>query len=352
MADKILTVVVPTYNMEKYLDKCLSSLIIDDEGMQLLEVLVINDGSKDRSSEIAHSYETRYPGTFRVVDKENGNYGSCINRGISEARGKYFRILDADDYYCTEAFQSFITGLKSVNADMIVTPMHFFGEKDDYYVSVPSEVTRDCVFNITDISPDSIPLRMHSITFRHQVLINTGLQLSTGVSYTDTEFCFLPLQYTTTVVYKDEAVYNYNAFREGQTCSSSSMAKSTYSMFIVSSRLCKHYLMNANFVNSNVLRLWERWLTQICGIYYYSSLSICRSDDDSKLSEVDSMIQIIPAVEEYISQLCIHHIHFVKMWREKGRRYTHPLVRVHNAVWSILDPIWLQFLKWVFPSRI
>lgn len=80
--EKILTII------EKYLDKCLTSLIIDDkELMRQLEVLVINDGSKNRSSEIAHKYESNYPDTFRVIDKENGNYGSCINRGLQEATG-------------------------------------------------------------------------------------------------------------------------------------------------------------------------------------------------------------------------------------------------------------------------
>ena len=87
--------------MEKYLDKCLTSLIVSDDKMPLLEVLVINDGSKDRSSEIAHSYEQKYPQTFRVIDKENGNYGSCINRGLKEATGKYVKVLDADDWFDT-----------------------------------------------------------------------------------------------------------------------------------------------------------------------------------------------------------------------------------------------------------
>ena len=67
MINKILTVIVPTYNMEKYLDRCLSSLVVDEERMALLEVLVVNDGSKDRSSEIAHGYEAKYPGTFKVI---------------------------------------------------------------------------------------------------------------------------------------------------------------------------------------------------------------------------------------------------------------------------------------------
>ena len=83
--------------MEKYLNKCLDSLIV--ENMNLLEVLIINDGSKDNSSNIAHVYENKYPNTFRVIDKENGNYGSCINRGIKEAKGKYIKVLDADDSF-------------------------------------------------------------------------------------------------------------------------------------------------------------------------------------------------------------------------------------------------------------
>ena len=69
--NKILTIIIPTYNMEKYLRRCLDSLIIDEEGMKQLEVLVINDGSKDSSSQIAHEYQDKYPDTFRVIDYEN-----------------------------------------------------------------------------------------------------------------------------------------------------------------------------------------------------------------------------------------------------------------------------------------
>ena len=76
---KLLSIIIPTYNMQKYLRHCLDSLLVSDEMMDQLEVLVINDGSKDNSSKIAHEYETKYPNTFRVVDKENGNYGSCVN---------------------------------------------------------------------------------------------------------------------------------------------------------------------------------------------------------------------------------------------------------------------------------
>ena len=70
--EKILTIVIPTYNMQDYLHRCLNSLIIPEEQMQHLEVLVVNDGSKDNSYAIAHEYPDKYPGTFRVIDKEKG----------------------------------------------------------------------------------------------------------------------------------------------------------------------------------------------------------------------------------------------------------------------------------------
>ena len=119
--DKTLTIVVPTYNMEKYLEKCLSSLIINDkELLKCLEVLVVIDGATDGSCEIAHSFEKECPETFRVIEKENGNYGSCVNRGLKEASGKYIKILDADDWFNTEAFEKYLRRLQNIDVDLVL----------------------------------------------------------------------------------------------------------------------------------------------------------------------------------------------------------------------------------------
>ena len=106
MKEKLLTLVIPTYNMEKYLEKCLDSLLVsDNEMLKTLEVLIVIDGAKDGSSAIGHRYQDLYPDTFRVIDKENGNYGSCINRGLKEATGTFIKILDADDWFDTKNFE-------------------------------------------------------------------------------------------------------------------------------------------------------------------------------------------------------------------------------------------------------
>lgn len=91
---KILTVVVPTYNAEKYLRDNLESFKIP-ELMEDLEILIVNDGSTDHSLEIAEEYVRQYPDTYRVITKENGGHGSGINCGIANARGTYFKVVDA-----------------------------------------------------------------------------------------------------------------------------------------------------------------------------------------------------------------------------------------------------------------
>ena len=109
---KILSIVIPSYNMQDYLPACLDSLVVDDPALfAALDIIVVNDGSKDKTSAIAHDYAARYPDVIRVIDKPNGNYGSCVNRGLAEARGVFIKVLDADDTFDTAAFKQFIRRL-------------------------------------------------------------------------------------------------------------------------------------------------------------------------------------------------------------------------------------------------
>ena len=119
--NKLLTLVIPTYNMEAFLPDCLNTLIVEDELMPLLEVLIIIDGSTDQSAQIGQEFADRYPDTFRVIIKSNGNYGSCVNRGIDEAQGKYIKTIDADDKCKEGSLQLFLRQISEVDADMIIS---------------------------------------------------------------------------------------------------------------------------------------------------------------------------------------------------------------------------------------
>lgn len=217
--DKILTIVIPSYNMEQYIATCLESLLVK-ENRDSLEVLIINDGSKDKTLYIANEYAEKYPELFRVIDKPNGNYGSCVNKGLKEAQGKYIKILDADDQFDTERFDAFIKYLLSVDADLVLS---------DFAVIDLSGTVRKIIHydwgtwesgKIEDVcmSPVFIAgMQMHAVTYRRQCLLDIDYKQTEGISYTDQQWIFIPMSVVRTVIHYNDYVYKYLIGREGQT---------------------------------------------------------------------------------------------------------------------------------------
>jgi glycosyltransferase involved in cell wall biosynthesis len=117
--EKLLSIVIPVYKVEAYIKKCLDSLIIAPELMDKMDVLIINDGTPDRSAEISREYVKRFPGVFRQIDKENGGHGSVWNLGLKEAQGKFIKFLDSDDWL--ENLDVLLEKLESCDADLVLT---------------------------------------------------------------------------------------------------------------------------------------------------------------------------------------------------------------------------------------
>lgn len=117
---KLLTIVVPVYKVEQYINKCLDSLILEPELMEKIDVLIINDGTPDNSAELSREYVKKYPTVFRQIDKENGGHGSVWNLGVKEAYGKYTRFLDSDDWL--ENLDLLLEKLETADADLVITP--------------------------------------------------------------------------------------------------------------------------------------------------------------------------------------------------------------------------------------
>ena len=120
MSNKVLSVVIPTYNMESYLRRCLDSVTRSDVP-DSLELIVVNDGSTDSSLAIMQEYAKERPDIVNIIDKPNGHYGSCVNHGLKETTGKYVKILDADDFFNTPNLDAVLTFLEDCTADLVVT---------------------------------------------------------------------------------------------------------------------------------------------------------------------------------------------------------------------------------------
>ena len=245
--EKALTVCIPTYNMEKLLGRCLDSFILDKETMDQLQILVVNDGSKDDSSKIGHEYEAQYPDTFKVLDKPNGNYGSCINAALKVATGKYFRICDADDRYERDNLQEYLTFLQSSSADIVFSPYYVL----DFDSNLNQKMDVAPVENGKEMSISSIDWydntflkyrAMHCIAVKTKNLTSHNYIQTEGISYTDTQFVFYSLLYSGTCAFFDKPIYYYYLGREGQTMSLPSMIKSNMHFYQNADKMLQTYV--------------------------------------------------------------------------------------------------------------
>lgn len=326
---KILTIVIPTYNMQDYLRSCLDSLIVSKEQMALLEVLVINDGSNDNSSAIAHKYETKYPSTFRVIDKKNGNYGSCINRGLKEAKGKYIKVLDADDWFDTAEFENYLYALAEVDVDMVLTPFVTINENSGIStLSSQPNLDEGAIGDFNTFSQNKIfRYSMHMITYRTELLRSIHYKQTEGISYTDTEWTHIPQYTVKTFTWLNYPIYQYRIGREGQTMSTEVLARNIWKYEVI----CKSLIDNANkYPNKEQYPLADEFnIQQITfladNIYRMFLVEVKPSKEDmGHLKQFDAYIKTA-CPEAYrrtgISQmkkwLPIRH---VKVWRATGIR--------------------------------
>lgn len=210
--DKILSIIIPTYNMEKYLRRCLDSLLVE-ENFEMLEVWVVNDGSKDGSFAIAHEYSDKYPSVFNVIDKPNGNYGSCINAALPRCTGKYVKVLDSDDYFNTEELQKLIERLIVIDSDVIL--LDYTNHSPVKSEKISYKYNDGAIIDIHKQSPEYFG--MHSIAYKTEIFHRFDYKQTEGVSYTDQEWIFYPMFYAQTLQYISLDIYQYVIGREGQT---------------------------------------------------------------------------------------------------------------------------------------
>ena len=242
---KILSIVIPTYNVEKYLERCLNTLVFDEKIQKDIELIIVNDGSKDDSLKIAKKYEKKYPESIIVIDKENGGHGSTINAGLKVATGKYFRVIDSDDWVNVEDFSKYIYDLKKCDQDVVLTnysrELLYTGESIKFkYKNLEYNKTYD--LDKLDYSLMGLDyFFMATSTFKTEKLKKSGVILDEKTFYVDMEFILLPFLEMKSMVYFDYDIYRYFIGRPEQSINIQSYVRNRSHHEKVLKRLLEFY---------------------------------------------------------------------------------------------------------------
>lgn len=310
--------------MQAYLRHCLDSLLVSDEMMNQLEVLVINDGSKDDSSKIAHKYETKYPNSFRVIDKENGNYGSCVNLGLQLAIGKYVKILDADDSFDTSNFETFLQLLSSVDVDMVVSSFTIVDELGAERSRIVYDLPVNAILTWEHLTPafKKKALQMHAVTYKRQNMIDIHYQQSEGISYTDQEWIFTPLIAVNTAIVFPHPVYKYLVGRQGQTMTADVFQRNMSHNEQCCRRIIEDYKSFSQFELAKQEYIDYRFMGTLTAMYNWY-LVLYPSLDLQQLVSYDDYVQSVDT--SYIELLDrqvlkFTHYHYIKQWHKNRQK--------------------------------
>ena len=228
---KLLTVTVPCYNSQAYMERCIDSLLLGGEDV---EIIIVDDGSTDRTGEIADEYARKYPEIVRVIHQENGGHGAGLNAGINHATGLYFKVVDSDDWVEETAYRKVLSTLRSLCSggcmlDMMIS--NFVYEKDGAkhkrIVKYTKVLPENQLFGWAETKnfPIGKYILMHSVIYRTQLLRDCHLVLPKHTFYVDNLFVYIPLPYVKTMYYLNVNFYRYYIGREDQSVNESVMIR-------------------------------------------------------------------------------------------------------------------------------
>ena len=245
IVEKTLSISIAAYNVEEFLKNTLDSLVAP-EIMDDIEVLIIDDGSKDNTAAIGKEFVDKYPNSFKVISKPNGGYGSTINAAIDAATGQYFKTLDGDDWYDTENLVRFVKDLKNMSADLILTPftMVYEGTGEKQVISMERKYQEK---NITfEQLPEALysKIKMHSVTYKTSILKENNIRIGEHCFYTDIEYISFPIVYVNDVNFLDYSIYQYRIGLEGQSVSDEGFRKHYKDHLRVVDRILEFYTIN------------------------------------------------------------------------------------------------------------
>lgn len=259
---KLLTFAIPCYNSEDYMEKCIESIL---PGGEEIEILIVDDGSKDRTAEIADAYAAKYPTICRAIHQENGGHGEAVNTGIRNATGRYFKVVDSDDWVDLDAYKTILAKLREYDKDGEELDMllaNYVYEKDGAkrkQVMRQKGVPKNKEFTWSDV-PHFFKghyILMHSVIYRTKLLHECALELPKHTFYVDSIYVFNPMPYVKKMYYLNVDFYRYFIGREDQSVNEKVMISrmdqqikvntlmlDKYDFWQIENKKCRQYMLN------------------------------------------------------------------------------------------------------------
>ena len=259
---KLLTFTIPCYNSQDYMRHCIESIL---PGGEDVEILIVDDGSKDDTAAIADEYAEKYPTIVKAIHQENGGHGEAVNAGIRNATGLYFKVVDSDDWVDWNAYQTILAKLREIAGGSVALDMllaNYVYEKEGAKhkrVMRQTGFPKDQIFTWSDVRHfyKGHYILMHSVIYRTKLLRECGLELPKHTFYVDNIYVYKPLPHVRTMYYMDVDFYRYFIGREDQSVNEKVMISridqqirvnkimiDDVDLNKVSNYKCRHYMIN------------------------------------------------------------------------------------------------------------
>lgn len=291
---KLVSFVVPCYNSEAYMEKCVNSLLI---GGDEVEIIIVNDGSKDKTAEIANRYAVAYPDIVKVIHQENGGHGEAVNTGLKHATGIYFKVVDSDDWVSEDAYRKVVELIKSFQSnnqlvDMIITNYVYekVGAKHKRVIHYKDSLPENRIFTWQETKglKKGKYLLMHAVIYKTAILKECNLQLPMHTFYVDNLFVYEPLPYVKTMYYVNVDLYRYFIGRDDQSVNEQIMIKRIDQQIKVNRIMVDYYNANKALIQTNheLSRYMFHYLEIITTV---SSVLLIRSGEEENLEKKEEL---------------------------------------------------------------
>lgn len=325
--NKLLTISIAAYNVEKTIEKCLDSFLAS-RFLDKLEILVINDGSSDRTAEIVRQYETKYPQSIRLINKENGGHGSTLNKSLSLATGRFYKAVDGDDWVDALELDKLCTWLERTDADLVIDDYLEVYPDHHKLISVGNKFELGKVYQFTELFTENANYNglfvMSNSTIRTQCLRNVNMKIQEKCFYADTELYFYIGLAAKSVMFVNSCAYQYRRGNEGQSVSSEGIYKHIEDLIKIELNLISLY---SKLQFHNISQIRQKYLFSIIDSRYtilfncYTSV-IKHSDKDKLFAEF--LKKVYKQYPEIVNNM---HLSLVNKYIVKNPSKRVPMVR-------------------------